>query len=94
VSFIIKPETRIVNIEAKNILTKLALQVIIFARRVNIMTKQSVFIARKGINGEGEAILQTFRLLSYEEQRIAYAILEGMRLQKDLDSQKQNAPQG
>jgi len=36
---------------------------------------------------EGVNILRFFRLLSDEEQRIAYAILEGMRLQKDLDSQ-------
>ncbi len=53
------------------------------------MTKQSVYAIGKDINGEGGAILQIFRLLSAEEQRIAYAILEGMRLQKDLDSQAQ-----
>ena len=39
---------------------------------------------------EGVNILQIFRLLSNEEQRIAYAVLEGMRLQKDLDSQNQS----
>lgn len=38
---------------------------------------------------EESVILQFFRLLTSEEQRIAYAVLEGMRLQKDLDSQQQ-----
>lgn len=38
---------------------------------------------------EGSAVLQFFRLLTSEEQRIAYAVLEGMRLQKALDSQNQ-----
>lgn len=38
---------------------------------------------------EGTSVLQILRLLSNEEQRIAYAILEGMRLQKTLDSQGQ-----
>lgn len=36
---------------------------------------------------EGEAVLFGFRLLSEEEQRIAYAILSGMQLQKQLDFQ-------
>lgn len=36
---------------------------------------------------ECRQILSFFRTLSDEEQRIAYAILKGMRLQKDLDSQ-------
>lgn len=36
---------------------------------------------------EGASVLQFFRLLTDEEQRIAYAILKGMRLQKGLDSQ-------
>ena len=34
---------------------------------------------------EGSAILLSFRLLSEDEQKIAYAILEGMRLQRNLD---------
>lgn len=34
---------------------------------------------------EGSAILLGFRLLSEDEQKIAYAILEGMRLQRNLD---------
>ena len=48
----------------------------------------------KSINSEGGAILQIFRLLSDEEQRIAYAVLEGMRLQKDLNSQKRRTSPG
>ncbi len=51
------------------------------------MTKQGTFAIGRNVNGEGGAILQIFRLLSDEEQRIAYAVLNGMRLQKDLDSQ-------
>lgn len=39
---------------------------------------------------EGVNILRVFRALEDEEQRIAYAILEGMRLQKALDSQEQS----
>ena len=39
---------------------------------------------------EGGMILQFFRVLSGEEQRIAYAILGGMRLQKDLDAQNRD----
>lgn len=39
---------------------------------------------------EGVNILRVFRALGDEEQRIAYAVLEGMRLQKDLDSQQQS----
>lgn len=37
---------------------------------------------------EGASVLRFFRLLTDEEQRIAYAILEGMQLQKALDSQE------
>lgn len=48
---------------------------------------QGSFVIGQSINSEGGAILQIFRLLSDEEQRIVYAVLEGMRLQKDLDSQ-------
>lgn len=43
---------------------------------------------------EGIRMLQFLRALGTEEQRIAYAILEGMRLQKDLDSQRQNQHEG
>ena len=41
----------------------------------------------RNIQKEGEAVLFGFRLLSEEEQRIAYAILSGMQLQKQLDFQ-------
>lgn len=57
-----------------------------------MMKEQGVFTATSNIKCEGSAILQFFRLLSNEEQRIAYAVLEGMRLQKDLDSQSQERP--
>lgn len=33
-------------------------------------------------------MLQAFRVLSAEEQRIAFAVLEGMRLQQTLDAQR------
>mgnify|MGYP001073083518 FL=1 len=36
---------------------------------------------------EGAQVLAFLRMLGTEEQRIAYAVLEGMRLQKNLDSQ-------
>lgn len=39
---------------------------------------------------EGARMLDFLRAIGTEDQRIAYAVLEGMRLQKDLDSQKQN----
>lgn len=42
---------------------------------------------------EGARMLDFLRALGTEDQRIAYAILEGMRLQRDLDSQKQSQPQ-
>lgn len=54
---------------------------------------QGTFSIGKNINSEGGAILQIFRLLNDEEQRIAYAILEGMRLQKSLDTQYQQQAQ-
>lgn len=41
----------------------------------------------RNIQKEGEAVLFGFRLLSEEEQLIAYAILSGMQLQKQLDFQ-------
>ncbi len=50
-------------------------------------TKISTNAAHNQKFHEGVSVLRFFRLLSDEEQRIAYAILEGMRLQKDLDSQ-------
>ena len=53
------------------------------------MTTQGNFVLAKNIDGEGGAILQVFRHLSAEEQRIACAILDGMQLQRQLDAQKQ-----
>mgnify|MGYP001032762600 CR=1 FL=1 len=38
---------------------------------------------------EAKRVLDLLRVLGTEEQRIAYAVLEGMRLQKALDSQNQ-----
>ena len=55
---------------------------------------QGTFAIGKSINSEGGAILQIFRLLSDEAQRIAYALREGMRLQKDLESQKERTDAG
>ena len=40
------------------------------------------------IRKEGNAILFGLRLMSEEEQKIAYAMLEGMRLQQTLDAQR------
>lgn len=37
---------------------------------------------------EGNAILFGIRLMTEEEQKIAYAMLEGMRLQQTLDAQR------
>ncbi len=51
------------------------------------------FVIAKDINGEGGAILQIFRLLTSEEQRIACAVLDGMQLQKQLDAQRINKEQ-
>lgn len=51
------------------------------------MTKGD-FVIVQDAKGEGAAILQVFRLLTPEEQRIACAILDGMRLQKQLDTQR------
>lgn len=45
------------------------------------------------IQKEGKALLFGFRLLTEEEQRIVYAILEGMQLQKQLDAQRTNKEQ-
>ncbi len=53
------------------------------------MTVQNV--EKCNIQKEGKAILFGFRLLTEEEQRIAYAILEGMQLQKHLDAQRKEA---
>lgn len=49
--------------------------------------KENDFVIAKDINDEGGAILQVFRLLTPEEQRIACAVLDGMQLQKLLDAQ-------
>ena len=56
-------------------------------KEVNDMTKGD-FIMAQNVNGEGGAILQVFRLLTSEEQRIACAVLNGMQLQKQLDAQR------
>lgn len=37
---------------------------------------------------EARKVLEAFRALSNEEQRIAFAVLEGMRLQKNIQRQK------
>lgn len=54
------------------------------------MTKGD-FVIVQDAKGEGAAILKVFRLLSPEEQRIACAILDGMRLQKQLDTQRKKS---
>lgn len=46
------------------------------------------------IRKEWNAILFGLRLMTEEEQKIAFAILEGMRLQKSLDAQKQRPQNG
>lgn len=53
---------------------------------------KEIFATGKNVNSEGGAVLKFFRILSDEEQRIVYAILEGMRLQKDLDFQIREKP--
>lgn len=52
------------------------------------MEKQKNYMIAKSINSESYTILQALRSLTNEEQRIAYAILEGMQLQKTLDGQR------
>lgn len=42
----------------------------------------------KASEAEAETVIRAFRLLSGEEQRIAYAVLEGMNLQKELEEQR------
>lgn len=37
---------------------------------------------------EAARMLQLLRALGSEEQRIAFAIMEGMRIQKNMDAQK------
>lgn len=37
---------------------------------------------------EIDSVIKNFRLLSSEEQRIAFAVLEGMKLQKSIDKQQ------
>lgn len=56
------------------------------------MIKQGDFFVAKNINDEGGAILQIYRLLSPEEQRIACAVLDGMKLQKTLTMSAQAEP--
>ncbi len=45
----------------------------------------------ENIKAEGVRMLQFLRALGTEDQRIAYAILEGMQLQKQLDAQRKEA---
>lgn len=45
-------------------------------------------VKQEKIQKEGSALLFGMRLLSEEEQRVVFALLEGMKLQKQLDSQK------
>lgn len=42
------------------------------------------------IHNEGAQMIALLRALNNEDQRIAYAILEGMRLQQTLDHQRDN----
>lgn len=44
---------------------------------------------KTNIQKEGSALLFGLRLMTEEEQKIAFAMLEGMRLQKSLDAQRQ-----
>ena len=44
--------------------------------------------ANEHSDAEAGRILQLFRMLGTEDQRIAYAVLEGMHLQRRLDAQK------
>lgn len=37
---------------------------------------------------EGAKVLALLRALGSEEQRIAFALMEGMRIQKNMDAQK------
>lgn len=48
-------------------------------------------VEKTNIQKEGSALLFGLRLLTTEEQQIAYALLEGMRLQKKLDAQRKGA---
>ncbi|MCD7857784.1 MAG: hypothetical protein LUG55_08325 [Clostridiales bacterium] len=42
---------------------------------------------------EAENVIQAFRALSEDEQRLAYAVLEGMKIQKALASADTAEPQ-
>ena len=42
----------------------------------------------ENIKAEGVRMLQFLRALGTEDQRIAYAVLEGMQLQKQFDAQR------
>lgn len=43
---------------------------------------------------EAKRMLDFLRAVGTEEQRIAFAVMEGMRLQKNLDSQSEAKHQG
>ena len=51
------------------------------------MTSTAQAIAPKEMYSEGARMLRFLRALGTEDQRIAYAVLEGMQLQKKLDTQ-------
>lgn len=48
-------------------------------------TRQSA----QDVKTEGARMLQFLRALGTEDQRIAYAVLEGMQLQRKLDQQRE-----
>ena len=50
------------------------------------MEKNTIGI--ENIQNEGNALLYMLRMLGSEEQRIAYAVLEGMHLQKRIEEQR------
>lgn len=50
------------------------------------VTAQSVFIPNEMMS-ESAQMLRFLRALGTEDQRIAYAVLEGMQLQRKLDTQ-------
>lgn len=56
------------------------------------MENQKNYMIAKNINDEGYVILQVFRSLTNEEQRIVCAVLDGMKLQQQLDSQCNEEP--
>lgn len=56
------------------------------------MTEQRLFNDSQDVKTEGVRMLQFLRALGTEDQRIAYAVLEGMHLQKKLDGQLEKLP--